>query len=155
MTGSAYDQDLAAIRRIVGATNARVEQIATRQDELVQTVEALAASVDKLNTSFSTIKVQLAEIAPPPPQDKGGATAEDIYELRQKMADIAETLGTSVSNLHRDFGMLTRQVGPALDQVQKTVGPFAAAVSDFAAVAPPGNAWCTGGQQQQQQQPPY
>lgn len=117
--------ELVAIRSLLTTTSGRVEQIATRQDELIQTVDGLTASVDKLNTSITSIKAGIANAL-----EVGD---EEVAELRQKITDVADTMGAAVVNVHRDFAMILHQVGPAFEQVQRTVGPFAEAVSSFAA----------------------
>lgn len=130
------NQDIAAIRAVVESIDERVAQLSAKQGELIQTVEGLSASVDKLNGSFTTVKAQLAEMAK---SDTGGgevASGDDVVELRRQLQDVTDTMGTAVLNVHRDFAMVLRQIGPAFDQVQKTVVPFAAAATDFANASP-------------------
>lgn len=122
--------ELAAIRRMVTVTNERVETLSSQQDELIQTVDTLTASVDKLNLALSNAKTQCLT-------SKHTEEAE-IHELKQKLTDVASTMGTAVVNVHRDFALILGRVGPAFEQVERTVAPFANAVSGLVDDAPMG-----------------
>ncbi len=150
---TSIQNELATIRLMVSETNERVGRISTQQDELIQSVDILTASVDKLNTTLASAKTQCLA-------SKHSEEAE-IRELRQKITDVATTMGTAVVNVHRDFAMILGRVGPAFEQVERTVAPFATAVSGLIGDAPMtghppvqvGDAavWHGASQQQQQQ----
>ncbi len=116
-------QELAAIRAVVTATEARVEKIGTKQ-------EALALAVNDLTVSVDTLKKGVAEMNSPAQQQQSSNEAE---ALKRMLTDTCEQLGGSVVNMHRDFAVLVQHLGPAFAQVDKTVAPFGEAIAGFTA----------------------
>lgn len=109
--------ELAALRAMVQQTDARVAALSTQQTELVHSIDNLSASVDKLSNSMTDVKSGVKN------------NAHEVEELRAGLKDVATTMGAAVINVHTDFARVLHAVGPAFEQVQKTVVPFASAVS--------------------------
>lgn len=105
-------QELAATRAMVTATQRRVEKIAAKQDALALAVKDLTLSVDKLRKSDPTEQ-------------------HEIERMKQMLTDTCEQLGTAQVNMHRDFSVLVQELGPAFAQVDRTIEPFAAAIAGF------------------------
>ena len=111
-------QELAATRAMITATQQRVEKIATKQDALALAVKDLTLAVDKLRKSDP-------------------AEQHEIERMKRMLTDTCEQLGTAQVNMHRDLSVLVQELGPAFAQVDRTIEPFAEVIGAFSETEEP------------------